>query len=292
MSLSSASPLIGIGFRVPIARWTLANLHRFDILEITVDHYIKGGEYARKAILNLVDRIPLVLHGVGLSIGTDAPLDEGYLDEVAEAVEDLKTPSYSEHLAWTKVPGIDIANLLPVPKTRAAADMLIPKIRQVQARLPVPFSIENISYVFDFPDAEMSDAEFFNLLFRETGAGMLLDVENLFVNSQNHGIDPHAFLEALPEAVVTDVHAAGGPVIRRPYLDEPFHADNHSSQVPEQALDLLGHALRRQRPRTVILERDNDIDRGEELLADVARIRRQAAHAAVGERPGTHAQAH
>ena len=292
MSLSSASPLIGIGFRVPIARWTLANLHRFDVLEITVDHYIKGGEYARKAILNLVDRIPLVLHGVGLSIGTDAPLDEGYLDEVAEAVEDLKTPSYSEHLAWTKVPGIDIANLLPVPKTRAAADMLIPKIRQVQARLPVPFSIENISYVFDFPDAEMSDAEFFNLLFRETGVGMLLDVENLFVNSQNHGIDPRAFLEALPEAVVTDVHAAGGPVIRRPYLDEPFHADNHSSQVPEQALDLLGHALRRQRPRTVILERDNDIDRGEELLADVARIRRQAAHAAVGERPGTHAQAH
>ena len=292
MSLSSASPLIGIGFRVPIARWTLANLHRFDILEITVDHYIKGGEYARKAILNLVDRIPLVLHGVGLSIGTDAPLDEAYLDQVAEAVEDLKTPSYSEHLAWTKVPGIDIANLLPVPKTRAAADMLIPKIRQVQARLPVPFSIENISYVFDFPDAEMSDAEFFNLLFRETGVGMLLDVENLFVNSQNHGIDPRAFLEALPEAVVTDVHAAGGPVIRRPYLDEPFHADNHSSQVPEQALDLLGHALRRQRPRTVILERDNDIDRGEELLADVARIRRQAAHADVGERPGTHAQAH
>ena len=292
MSLSSASLLIGIGFRVPIARWTLANLHRFDVLEITVDHYIKGGEYARKAILNLVDRIPLVLHGVGLSIGTDAPLDEAYLDQVAEAVEDLKTPSYSEHLAWTKVPGIDIANLLPVPRTRAAADMLIPKIRQVQTRLPVPFSIENISYVFDFPDAEMSDVEFFNLLFRETGVGMLLDVENLFVNSQNHGIDPRAFLEALPEAVVTDVHAAGGPVIRRPYLDEPFHADNHSSPVPEQALDLLAHALRRQRPRTVILERDNDIDRGEELLADVARIRRQAAHAAVGERPGTHAQAH
>ena len=192
----------------------------------------------------------------------------------------LKTPSYSEHLAWTKVPGIDIANLLPVPKTRAAADMLIPKIRQVQARLPVPFSIENISYVFDFPEAEMTDAEFFNLLFRETGVGMLLDVENLFVNSRNHGIDPHAFLEELPEAVVTDVHAAGGPLIRRPYLDAPFHADNHSNPVPEPALDLLSHALRRQRPRTVILERDNDVDRGEEVLADVARIRLQAANPA------------
>ena len=286
------APLIGIGFRVPIARWTLANLHRFDVLEITVDHYIKGGESARNAIRNLVDRIPLVLHGVGLSIGTDGPLDEAYLDSVAEAVEDLKTPSYSEHLAWTKVPGIDIANLLPVPKTRAAADMLIPKIRQVQRRLPVPFSIENISYVFDFPEAEMNDAEFFNLLFRETGVGMLLDVENLFVNSRNHGIDPHAFLEELPETVVTDVHAAGGPLIRRPWLDAPFHADNHSDPVPEPALELLGQALSRQRPRTVVLERDNDIDRGEELLADVARIRRQTARVTGRERPGTHENAH
>ena len=138
MSNLFPSPLIGLGFRVPIARWTLANLHRFDVLEVTVDHYVRGGEYAYKAIRNLVDRIPLVLHGVGLSIGTDVPLDEEYLDSVCEAIEDLKVPSYSEHLAWTKVPGIDLANLLPVPKTRAVADMLIPKIEKVQARLPVP----------------------------------------------------------------------------------------------------------------------------------------------------------
>ena len=277
MSNLFPSPLIGLGFRVPIARWTLANLHRFDVLEVTVDHYVRGGEYACKAIRNLVDRIPLVLHGVGLSIGTDVPLDEEYLDSVCEAIEDLKVPSYSEHLAWTKVPGIDLANLLPVPKTRAVADMLIPKIEKVQARLPVPFSLENISYVFDFPDAEMSDAEFFNLLFRETGVGMLLDVENLFVNAHNHGIDPRTFLDELPEAVVTGVHAAGGPLIRRSYLDEPFYADNHNRQVPEQALDLLGYALRRQRPQTIILERDNDYEKGDEILADVARLRKQVA---------------
>ena len=139
----------------------------------------------------------------------------------------------------------------------------------------MPFSIENISYVFDFPDAEMSDAEFFNLLFRETGVGMLLDVENLFVNSRNHGIDAGAFLDQLPAGVVTDVHAAGGPLIRRSYLDVPFHADNHSHPVPQQALDLLESALDRQRPGTVILERDNDFEEGDELLADVMRIRRQ-----------------
>ena len=283
-------PLVGIGFRIPITRWTLSNLHRFDVLEITVDHYIKGGEYARSAIRHLVDRIPLVLHGVGLSIGTDTPLDERYLDGVAEAVEDLKVPSYSEHLAWTKVPGIDIANLLPVPRTRAVADMLIPKIERVQARLPVPFSLENISYVFDFPNGEMNDAEFFNLLFRETGVGMLLDVENLFVNSRNHGIDPHAFLDQLPAGVVTGIHAAGGPLIRRPYLDAPFHADNHSHPVPHQALELLRRALDRQRPQTVILERDNDIEQADELLADLGRIRQQASK--TEERPGNDVQPH
>lgn len=214
---SSKSPSVGLGFRIPIARWTLANLDQFDVLEVTVDHYIRGGESARKAIRNLVGRIPLVLHDVGLSLGTDVSLDEEYLDNVAGAIEDLKTPSYSEHLAWTKVPGLDLANLLPVPKTRAVADMLIPKIEKVQAHLPVPFSLENISYVFDFPDAEMSDAEFFNLLLRETGVGMLLDVENLFVNSRNHGIDPWRFLDELPEGVVTEVHAARGPLVRRSY---------------------------------------------------------------------------
>ena len=289
---STPSPLIGIGFRVPIVKWTLANVHQFDVLEITVDHYIKGGEYARKAIRNLVGRIPLVLHGVGLSIGTDAPLDETYLDDVAEAVEVLQIPSYSEHLAWTKVPGIDIANLLPLPKTHAAAELLIPKIERVQARLGVPFSIENISYVFDFPEPQMSDGEFFNLLFRETGVGMLLDVENLFVNSRNHGIDPRAFLDELPAGVVTGVHAAGGPLIHRPYLDGPFHADNHSHPVPEQALELLEHALDRQRPGTVILERDNDFEQGDELLADVARLRRQTLKAAMKERSASDAKTH
>ena len=272
-----APPLIGIGFRVPTARWTLMNLRRFDVLEVTVDHYVKGGEYAHKAIANLVDRIPLVLHGVGLSLGTDAPLDDRYVDEVAQAIDELKVPSYSEHLAWTKVPGLDLANLLPVPRTRAVADVLIRKIERLQSRLPVPFSLENISYVFDFPDGEMSDAKFFNLLFRETGVGMLLDVENLFVNSENHGLDPRAFLEELPEGVVTGVHAAGGPLVRRPYLDRPFRADNHSHRVPDEAMDLLEQALVRQRPQTVILERDNDIERGDELLADVERIRGQVA---------------
>lgn len=286
----SSVPMVGIGFRAPIARWTMVNLHRFDVLEVTVDHYIRGGERVRRAIRNLVGRVPLVLHGVGLSIGTDVPLDDAYVGDVTRAIDDLEPLSYSEHLAWTKVPGIDIANLLPVPKTRAAADMLIPKIEILQERLPVPFALENISYVFDFPDQEMDDAAFFNLLFRETGVGLLLDVENLHVNAGNHGVDAQGFLDALPEGVVTGVHAAGGPEVDRPYLDAPALADNHSHPVPEEALDLLTCALQRQRPETVILERDNDLENGEEILSDVIRIReRMGGVAASGDGTVIHA---
>ena len=106
--------MVGIGFRAQIARRTMVHLHRFDVREVTVDHYIRGGERVHRAIKNLVGRVPLVLHGVGLSIGTDTPLDDDYVDDVAGAIDVLEPLSYSEHLAWTKVPGIDIANLLPV----------------------------------------------------------------------------------------------------------------------------------------------------------------------------------
>ena len=118
---ASTHPLIGIGYRAPIRDWTLAHLDRFDVLEITVDHCIYGGKAQNAAIFELVDQIPLTAHGIGLSIGTDVPLDLAYLERVAEVVERLGAPAYSEHLAFTRVPGRDLANLLPLPKTEAVA---------------------------------------------------------------------------------------------------------------------------------------------------------------------------
>jgi len=273
----SATPAIGIGFRLPIVEWTMANLGSFDVFEITVDHYIYGGDRTRGAIKDLVGRIPLVAHGIGLSIGTDVPVDEAYLAQVAAAIEALKIPSYSEHLAWTKVPGYDVANLLPVPKSYEVAESLIEKIKFVQAYLDVPFSLENISYVFDFPDSALSDSQFFNLIFQETGVGMLLDVENVLVNSQNYGFDALTFLDELPAGIATGMHMAGGPVVERPYLDGPFWVDSHAQEVPDQALMLLAHALQRQQPQTIIVERDARVQYVDEIASDVARVRKCVA---------------
>jgi uncharacterized protein (UPF0276 family) len=269
----AARPAVGIGYRWNIDDWTRANLPRFDVLEVTLDHCLAGSEASRAAIFDLVGRIPLTAHGIGLSIGTDAPLDLAYVDEIAVLLDRLQAPAYSEHLAFTRTPGRDLGNLLPLPRTQAVAESVIGKVRTVQSRISVPFLLENITCVFDWPDSELSPAEFLSLICRETGAGVLLDVENLYVNGQNHGSDPHAFLDALPAGIVKEVHLAGGVTLREAVLPQPFYADSHSHPVPEAALDLLDDALARQAPATIVLERDDRLEASDEILADIANIR-------------------
>lgn len=271
------SPAIGIGYRAAIGQWTREHLEHFDVLEITVDHCIDGSKSAEAAIFELVGRIPLTAHGIGLSIGTDVPLDLDYLDKVAAIVDRLQAPAYSEHLAFTRAPGRDLANLLPVPKTEAVAESIIAKVRTVQSRVPVPFLLENISYLFEWPDSDLSDAEFLNLICRETGAGLLLDVENLFLNAHNHGFDPYAFLDALPADLVKEVHVAGGMTVCKDFLQRPFLADSHSHPVPDGTLDLLDQVLARHTPETIVLERDDRLHAVGEILDDVARIRSRVA---------------
>ena len=273
MIACKAAPAVGIGYRSVIGDWTRANLAHFDVLEITVDHCISGGETVASRIFDLVGRIPMTAHGIGLSIGTDVPLDLAYLDKVAAIVERLRAPAYSEHLAFTRAPGRDLANLLPLPKTEEVAEAIIAKVRIVQSRVPVPFLLENISYLFEWPDSDLTDAEFLNLICRETGAGLLLDVENLYLNAHNHGFDPHAFLSDLPAGIVKEVHVAGGITVHKDFLARPFLADSHSHPVPDGALDLLDHVLIRHAPETVVLERDDRLLEFDEILDDVRRIR-------------------
>jgi uncharacterized protein (UPF0276 family) len=268
----AAPPAVGLGYRFAISQWTRENLERFDVLEITVDHCIHGGRAQRAEILELVGSVPLNAHGVGLSIGTDVPLDLAYLDQVAVIVESLQAPTYSEHLAFTRVPGRDLANLLPLPKTEKVAEAIVAKVRTIRSRVPVPFLLENISYAFEWPDSKLSDAEFLNLICRESGAGILLDIENLYLNAANHGFDARAFIDALTPGLVREVHMAGGVAVEDS-ADRRFLADSHSHPVSDEALDLLDYTLERHVPATIVLERDERLDRFEEILSDVARIR-------------------
>lgn len=273
----TACPAIGIGYRTVIDDWTRENLASFDILEVTVDHCMFGGEATRAAIYDLVGRIPLTAHGIGLSIGTDEPLDLAYLDQVARVVEQLNAPNYSEHLAFTRVGERDLSRLLPLPKTEEVAESIILKVRTVQSRVPVPFLLENIAYVFDWPERELSDVEFLTLICRETGAGILLDVENLYLNGHNHGVDPYAFIDALPTGAVREVHIAGGETVSDNCEGGDFLSDSHNRPIPEGALDLLDYALARHAPAAIVLERDDRIEAVDEIMEDLAQVRARIA---------------
>jgi len=264
---------VGIAYRRALHDWIEARLARFDVLEITVDHCLSGGHAARRAIFDLAGRIPMTAHGVGLSIGTDAPVDLAYLDRVGTVLERLGAPAYSEHLAFTRVPGRELGNLLPLPRTEAVAEMVIDHVRTIQSRLSVPFLLENIASVFGWPDSELSDAAFMTLIHRETGAGILLDVENLHLNARNHGLDAYGFLDALPIGIVKEVHVAGGVSLGYKPGKRRFYADSHSHPAPAASLDLLEYSLERQAPRTIVLERDYRLAAVEEILEDVLRIR-------------------
>jgi uncharacterized protein (UPF0276 family) len=284
--MTRSHPAIGIGYRYGLDDWIRANLARFDVLEITLDHCFAGSEASRAAIFDLVGRIPLTAHGIGLSIGTDAPLDLAYLDRIAGLLDRLNAPAYSEHLAFTRVPGRDLGNLLPLPKTEAVAEMIAAKIRIVQSRISVPFLLENITYIFDWPEPELSDADFLGLICGETGAGLLLDVENLFLNSHNHGFDPVAFLDTLPVGMVREMHLAGGVTASESFLHQPLLVDSHSHPVPDEALALLDRALARHAPAAIVLERDDRLDAVDEILDDLERIRARVALRPFGDRHG------
>jgi uncharacterized protein (UPF0276 family) len=279
MTTAEMRSAVGIGYRQAIGGWTRDNLDRFELLEVTVDHCIYGDSFARSATFDLVDRIPLTAHGIGLSIGTDVPLDLRYLDEAAAIVDRLKAPAYSEHLAFTRVPSRDLANLLPLPQTEAIAESIIEKVRVVQSRISVPFLLENITYLFKWLDSDLSDAEFLNLICRETGAGLLLDVENLYLNASNHGFDPYEFVDALPAGLVQEVHMAGGETVNEGFVGRPFLADSHAYPVPDEAFQILDHVLARHAPLAIVLERDDRLDAVDEILDDVTRIRAHVARA-------------
>lgn len=274
---AAQQPHIGLGYRDRIDGWIAANLARFEVLEVTLDNCMFRGEASHAAVFDLVGKVPLTAHGIGLSIGTDAPLDLAYLDKVAELLDRLQAPAYSEHLAFTRVAGRELGNLLPLPKTRSVAASVIAKVRTVQSRIAVPFLLENITYMFDWPDSELSDAQFLTLICRETGAGLLLDLENLYLNAANHGFDAYAFIDALPPGLVKEIHLAGGKTISEPFLPRPLLVDTHSYPVPEEALALLDYTLARQSPATIVLERDERLDETEEIIADLAAIRARVA---------------
>jgi uncharacterized protein (UPF0276 family) len=260
-------PLVGIGFRAEAFDAIVANLAALDVLEVTAEHYVYGSRRVRAMIEELARRIPIVAHGVSLSIGTASAPDPAFLEQVGAFLRAVRAPWYSEHLAFTRTPSRDLAQLMPLARTADMLAVVLENLAFVQAELALPLALENVSYYFEHAESEMSECEFLLAVLRGGGGTVLLDVENLRINAANHGYDPRGFIDALPAGSVRAVHVAGGT------FAHGLHLDSHDRPVSAQTFALLDAALRAQQPEAVIIERDREVDDIADVLADVRGVR-------------------
>jgi len=256
---------VGIGWRPQIAG-TIAGLPGLRFVEVVAESVPAAGPVS-PALAALRDAgVSVVPHGIRLSLGGAEPPDRRRLRHLASCAERLRAPLVSEHVAFVRAGGVEAGHLLPVPRTREALDVLVANVRLAQAELPVPLALENIAALLDWPDPELSEADFLTELLDRTGALLLLDLANLYANARNGGYDPLPVLAALPLDRVGYVHVAGG--VQRGGL---YH-DTHAHPVPPGVLDLVGELCRLRRPPGLLLERDDDFPPAAELAAELAAI--------------------
>ena len=240
----------------------------------------EGGRHLRWA-RTILDRDPVLTHGLAMSVGGFDAWDPDYLAELGGFLTRTGTPWHSEHLCFTSVDGACLHELLPLPFTREAARHTIARTRDLQARLPVPLILENITYYAPLGRPELTEGEFITEVLEGADAGWLLDINNVYVNALNFGFDPRAWLSAMPLHRVVQMHIAG----HRRFGD--LTLDTHGAPVIQPVVELMQWTLQRLGRRVpVLLERDNHIPDLGELLQERRAL--QAAYEAALEPVATH----
>ncbi|WP_157252761.1 DUF692 domain-containing protein [Nonomuraea typhae] len=263
----------GLTYSMGLYEQVMDNRDDIDWLEIITDQFI-GRPQSLDLLAHLGEHFPLIPHGVGMSIGSDGPLDPAYVDEVARVADAVDAPWASDHLCFTREGDLDLGTFTPVWRTRDKARQVAAKVRQVQERINRPFLLENIVYHLDLT-AELTEAELITEILEHCDGGLLLDLNNVAVNARNLGFDPYAFLDAIPLERVVQVHLAGNVV--RDELGGVV-LDSHDAPVGEEVFELLTYLASRQPIRAVAIERDDNMPADfAEFKTDLDRARRAVA---------------
>jgi len=239
-------------------------------MEVHTENYMGGGSPIR--CLEVIRRdIPISLHGVGLSLGSAEGLDQAHLDRIRQVAERIEPAVMSEHIAWSVSNGTYLADLLPLPMTDEALDVVCRHVDQMQSTLRRKILVENPSTYMQFRHSTIPEWEFMTAVAARTGCDILCDINNIFVSAKNHGWDASAYVAALPAEVIGEIHLAGHSV-RQLADGGSLRIDDHGSCVADEVWSLYAQALRRFGPIPTLIEWDNNIPPVEVLLA-------QARHA-------------
>ena len=257
----------GLGLRKPHYADFIDGHVPVDFVEVISENFMVDGGQPRRILRDVRDLFPVALHGVSMSIGSADGLDADYLSRLRTLIDEIEPLFVSDHLCWTRIEGFNSHDLLPLPYTEEALDLVCANVTRAQERIGRTMLVENPSSYIAFDGADMSEWEFLDALCRRTGCGLLLDVNNIFVSAQNHGFDALAYIDGVPADRVRQVHLAGHTV------GEAMLIDTHDQPVCASVWDLYARLMPRLGPVATMIERDDAIPPLADLLAelDVAR---------------------
>ncbi len=270
--LSPTSPLshraLGLGLRRTHYDEILNSQPELDYFEIISENFMGSSAHSQRILQAVAKRFPIVPHGVGLNLLGHEPLREDYLDSLCRLADAVDAPFVSDHLCWTGAHGQCHHDLLPTPFTRDLVGYAAERAAQVQFRLQRPLALENLSSYVQFAESEMSEWDFYIKVVRQAGVRFMLDINNVYVSSQNHGFDPKSYIDAIDFSRVVQVHIAGherlgqGPII-----------DTHDHPVADAVWDLYRYAWQRGGPFPTLLEWDDKIPTLEQTLKELYKAR-------------------
>lgn len=254
----------GLGLRPPHYEEFLSGGVPVDFVEVISENFMLDGGRPLHTLERIRKIHPVALHGVSMSVGSADGLDRDYLQRLRTLVDRIEPAIVSDHLCWTRIEGFNSHDLLPLPYTREALDLVCTHIMQAQDALGRAMLIENPSSYLDFAQSEMREWEFLAEMSARTGCFLLLDVNNIFVSATNHGFDPLAYLEGIPVDRVRQVHLAGHSQGRDLLID------THDQAVCAEVWSLYEKACRLIGPVATMIERDDNIPPLEDLLTELA----------------------
>ena len=270
-SIKKNSPGFGLGLRPQHYPDFLREPQAVDWLEIISENYMVPGGKPLAMLDAIIDQYPVAMHGVSLSIGSTDGLDTAYLKDLKALAKYVQPLWISDHLCWTGVQGRNSHDLLPLPYSEEALRLVVRHVEQVQDVLGQRILLENVSSYLEYRSSEMTEWEFLRQVSEQADCLLLLDVNNIYVSSINHGFDPIVFLKHLPVERVQQIHLAG-------HNDNgDYIVDTHDHPVCEQVWDLYRHTCAQFGEVATMIERDDNIPALEELIAELNHARAIAA---------------
>ncbi len=260
----------GLGLRPEHYEEILAGPCAVDWFEILSENYLVDGGRPLHYLDRIAERFPLVMHGVALSIGGCDPLDRDYLRALAGLARRAEPLLISDHLCWTGLDGVQLHDLMPLPQTEESVRHVVRRVRQVQDTLGRQILLENVSSYLRYAQSSLSEWEFLAAIVADSGCGLLLDVNNVYVNSRNHGFDPQCFIDRLPIDGVKQIHLAGHSLDA---LGSGLLIDTHDQPICAEVWAVYAMALRRFGALPSMIERDDHIPPLAELLTELDQAR-------------------